>query len=114
MINLTLSLPPTLNQTYGSAQGRFYKRKEVKEWETLAGWQVKSQCRSLQRLTTPIYVGITMFLKRDRDIDSCVKVILDLLQRTDIIENDNLIEHLNIKKLKDVKNPHLEIEIVKI
>jgi crossover junction endodeoxyribonuclease RusA len=113
-MNFTLPLPPPLNAVYKTGQGRFYKSKKAKDWEQEAYFVIKSQTRrykSLQELTSPLYVGITLFLKRDRDIDSSMKLLFDLLEDAGIIENDNLIEHLNIKKFMDKKNPRMEIEI---
>ena len=110
MMTLTVELPPPLNATYRMGHGMMYKTKEMKDWQEMVGWEYKRHHTSLRWLTDPLYVGITMFLKRDRDIDSSLKGVLDALQGI-VYTNDKQIVHLNVRKEVDVKNPRLEIEI---
>ncbi len=110
---LTLPLPPTLNETYRMGKGHYYKSKETKEWQEMVGWEIKRHYKSLHRLTGPLYVGLSLYLKRDRDIDSSTKGTLDSLEGL-VYENDKQIVHLNVKKCTDKINPHMEIEIVSI
>lgn len=87
-----------------------YKTPEAKKWQETLGWEAKRQGRSLQWLTDPIYVGITMFVSRDRDIDSSIKLTLDALNGV-LYRDDTQVVHLNVKKEYDKENPHMEIEI---
>lgn len=112
MINLILPLPTALNATYRTGKGNFYKSSEAKAWETEAFYDIKRQYRGTP-VETPCYVGIEMFLKRDRDIDSSLKVGIDILQKAGVIKNDGLITHLNVKKYKD-KNPRMEVCIERL
>ena len=124
---LTLSLPPCINQTYGvnrNASHPMYKRKIVKDWEFTAGWEVKKQLVEANRFvkkngepdSTPIKgdvkVGITWYYRINRDIDAGLKVLLDLLQKQNVYENDRQVrEIMYIKILRDIKNPRVEVVI---
>lgn len=100
---MTVDLPPAINRMYKTTrQGGFYKTQEAKTWETTAGYQIMQQ-KPLRDLTGDIYVGIEMFFSRDRDVDSSVKVVLDLLQKQSIYVNDSQVVHLNVKKYKVAK-----------
>ena len=110
---LTLSLPPPLNQAYSTVRGYIYKTRIARDWEEKAGWELKKQWKE-DRFDCDCYCGISLFLKRDRDIDSSLKLLLDLLQRQKVIKNDILISHLNIKKFMDKENPRCEVEVQKI
>lgn len=105
----SLPLPPSINATYKTGKGRFYKSNEARNWEELAGWHLKKYPKI--RFEVPIYVGLEFFFKRERDIDSGIKITLDLLQKYGIIKNDLLVKHLNVKTYKDKKNPHMEIQV---
>ncbi len=112
MRQITLPLPPAINRMYKTTRfGGFYKSKEAKDWVTSALWEIKRQCKAIQKLTGPLYVGLTYFNKRDRDIDSMLKPTLDVLEESGLIENDMNIQHLNVKKCTDKVEPHVEIEI---
>ena len=111
MKTLILTLPKPLNQMYGvSKYGYFYKKQEAKDWTEECGYLIKKD-RPAKPFEEPLYVGIEMFLKNDRDIDSSLKASLDLLQEMGFYKNDSQIQHLNVKKYKDRENPRLEITI---
>ncbi len=113
-MKFTLPLPPSINRTYRTTRhGGFYSSKESKDWTKEAGYTYLSS-KNKKTFSRPIYVSITWFLKRDRDIDSGLKILLDFLQRQRIIKNDSLIKHLNVLKFIDKTNPRCEIEIEKL
>lgn len=113
MIHFILPLPLSINATYKTGSGNFYKSKEAKDWEEEAGWVIKKSYRG-NPVGSPVYVGIEFFFKTKRDIDGGIKIVLDLLQRQGILVNDSLIEHLNIKKYLDKDNPRCEVCIEKL
>jgi len=113
MTELTLPLPTAINATYKTGNGRFYKSEEAKAWE----WDAKKAIRKQFKgglYDTVVYVGLEFFFKRDRDIDSGIKIVLDALQREGVIKNDNLIEHLNVKKYADKDNPRVGVIVEKL
>lgn len=110
---IILPLPPAINATYKTTRkGGFYKSTEAKDWEQESLWLLMKHPKALHKLTVPVYVGLSYFLSRDRDIDSMIKITLDILQKSGHVKNDNLIEHLNVKKFTDKKNPRVEIELM--
>lgn len=106
-------LPPTLNATYKTGQGRFYKAKVAKDWEEEAGYLILSKMVKLRekRITEPCSVELDMYINRDRDIDSSIKIVLDLLQSSRILENDRLVHDLHVNKFINKQDPHLEVNI---
>lgn len=110
-MKFTIPLPPPLNATYKYGKGKYYKVKEVRDWEEEAGWEIKRQVKKSKPLTENIYVCLAMFLKRDRDIDSSIKTVLDLLQSLRIYSNDSQVTFLNVRKELDKKTPRMEIEV---
>lgn len=110
---LTLSLPPTLNHTYKVGRGRFYKDKKVIDWEDQTEWMIKQQRLhgvKIPKLTGEIKAYINMFLKRDRDIDSSLKLVLDTLARMGFYENDRQVVRIEVTKTKS-DDPRLEITL---
>lgn len=111
-----LPLPPSINRTYGIGNGRMYKRAGVREWEEEAGWSmVQSRVeKQFDTLTGPVRVCITWFFKINRDIDASIKVLLDLLEKHRVYENDKQVRELQIKIFEDKKSPRVEVEIYEI
>lgn len=111
-MKFTIPLPPPLNATYRYGKGRYYKAIEVRDWENLAGYAIKLSPEKKKTMTEGnIYVGLAMYLNRDRDIDSSIKTVLDLLQSLKIYSNDKQVSFLNVRKEFDKKNPRMEIEV---
>ena len=113
MKTLTLPLPPPINQTYGIGNRRMYKTDKAKEWENLAGY-ILLPLRPKNPMKGRLCAKFTMFLKWDRDLDSSLKLLFDLMQKMRFYVNDSQIDEMRIKKVKDKENPRLEIEIKEI
>ena len=112
--HLTLPLPPTLNHTYRFAGKIMYKTSQAKEWETEAQWLIKKEKRGAKAITGGVEIGLTLYLKYDRDIDSSFKLLFDCLQKCGMLENDKLITSLHVFKFKDKQNPRLEVTVTEI
>jgi Holliday junction resolvase RusA-like endonuclease len=110
---ITLPLPPTSNHAYAirvlKGKSIMFKTGEARAWEEEAGYLLKRAWKR-KPIAVPCYVGLTFFLKFDRDIDAG-KLLLDALQTAGVLFNDKLIAHLNIRKIKDKDNPHVEVEV---
>jgi len=48
------------------------------------------------------------------DLDNSLKVVLDCLQRVKAIPNDNKCTKIVARKFKDVNNPRIEFEVIKV
>lgn len=90
-------LPPSVNHlyrtTWRTGKPIFYKEPKVKDFEEMAGWQLK-------KLKTPISGDLELevifiFEKQStfkrRDLDNCLKLTQDVLKEYGIIEDDNQI-----------------------
>jgi Holliday junction resolvase RusA-like endonuclease len=98
-----------------------YKRQVVKDWEEAAGWEIKKQHAqsSLIDKDKDICVYIDWFLERNRDIDSGIKVLLDLFQKQKVYDDDMKITKLIVTKyfkyfLVDSRLPFVDITITNI
>lgn len=110
-IKFTTSLPPTLNHI---RYNNHTKTKEAKDWIIQCQCMCVMAMRRDNLFCEDIHKGkfcitVNMFVKRDRDIDSSVKLLLDALEGI-VYKNDKQVVDLNISKYKS-DNPRLEIEI---
>ncbi len=115
-MKFVLPLPPSINATYGvsrTGEHPMYKKKEVKDWEFTAGWEIKRFTTGKPlHFTGPVEVGITWFYKHDRDIDNGMKVLLDLFEKQQIYKNDRQVRRItHIDIFEDKVNPRVEVEI---
>lgn len=104
-MKLSFPLPPTLNHTYGQRGKIRFMYKEARDWMDNAIWKFK-----YYKGVKPKAVTIIYFLKFRRDIDSSLKLILDAMQKAQVVENDNDIVEMHIFKKRDHEDPRLEIE----
>jgi len=113
MLNLILKTKPlSVNQAW---QGRRFKTTKYKDYEK----EITALLRQY-KLVRGVFKGkvgvdIIFFLKRASatDIDNPVKLILDVLVKNGIIEDDRNIWKLKIEKKKSDRD-FMEIEISKI
>lgn len=119
-MTFSLPIPPSINQTYGVSKAGLhglYKKEAVKTWERSAGWTVKRQLMKLgtRKKYLPylgnVRVEINWFFLKNRDIDSGIKILLDLFEDMGIYKNDMQITELNMKKEFDSKEPRVEVLI---
>jgi len=113
-----LPMPPSINQTYGiNNKSVMYKRTVVKDWEEAAGYAILQQWKAPRIVCEfNMKVEITWYFKTKRDIDSGIKILLDLLQKQGIYKNDSQIVDMVMKKVLnfDEKNPRVEVDIYEI
>jgi len=117
-MKFTLPLPPTLNHTYAvsrTARHPMFKKKTVKDWEFTAGWDLKKQLMDMKgqkTFTGNVKVGLTFYYRVNRDIDASIKVLLDLLQKQQVVVNDRQIRKIMyIDIFQDVQKPRVEVVI---
>ena len=96
----TLPVPKT-NRYIRRKNGQVFKPPRVIHWESRALWELKNQY-SGEVLKKPISVEVYLFLpdNRKRDIDNMLKTLWDILEKAEIIENDNLIYETKTVKVK--------------
>lgn len=100
-----LTLPPALNHAYRASVARSgrpytYKTSKAKRWQADSTLIINAARKRKTTITDPVKVEIKLYLKRDRDIDSSFKLLLDVLEISGVIKNDRQIVKLIASKTK--------------
>lgn len=103
-MNSIFTLPPTTNHTYGQVGHRRFMYQEAKDWMAEAVLKLKKY-----KGENPTEVNIIYHLKRERDIDGSVKLILDAMTKAGVVVDDKYILTLHLYKRFDKENPRLEL-----
>ncbi len=95
-ITLALPMPPSLNRTYKTGKGVFYKDAKASQWALNALWSIRAA--GVPKLPAGRYsLSLTLHgLRKNSDLDNRVKAIQDVLQASGIIENDKHIDRLHV------------------
>lgn len=116
-MKFTLPMPPGIDNTYGIHGSVMYKKALAKAWEQEAGYEIINQ-RNKQKIQTKlpllngVIMGIEWFYKYNRDIDSGLKILLDLFQKQGIYKNDMQVRRFSHYGIQpDKQNPRVEVEI---
>ena len=89
------------------------KTEVTKNYEKSFFWQV-GQYRNLN-IAGPFELHIRVyFSSMSHDLDNSLKVVLDCLQQTHTIKNDNKCCKIVAEKFIDKANPHIEFRLVEI
>jgi len=117
----TLPLPPTLNHMYQPVGNRLIKTSESKNWQVEAGYRIKQQRKSATPYDGIVEAIVHMYVKYDRDIDSSFKLLFDVLQYPNkmneagmgIIWNDRQIKKLTAEIHNVDCKPEMTVELLK-
>ena len=121
MNKITLSKPPSVNRLY---KPRFVKGKLGiimdkigKDWTEIAGWEIKrhqmyGKSQNQPAIKKDVAVNIILYTCQKQDLDNVAKIVLDLLQKQSVIENDEQVMELHMHKVRvqDKKYEKLELE----
>lgn len=107
-----LPVGPSVNAMYRKSWKSpvLYKTKEAKDWIKIC----KQKIGTVKTLEGKVEVMIIFYFDRGRDIDSCLKSTLDLMQDAGVIVNDSQVFSLLVKKLVKCPDPRVEIFIGEI
>lgn len=86
------------------------KTKALKDYEESFFWQVGSARGKMIDVPFEFYVDVFYPSKRS-DLDNAMKIILDSLQSTKVIKNDNNCSLIFARKFIDKLNPRIEFKI---
>ena len=104
---------PAKSNTYRIGENRLFKTPKLKEFEH----NFYLQCGCYRDLNIQgffeFYVDV-YFPSMHSDLDNSLKVLLDCLQMTNTIKNDNLCTKIVARKFKDKTNPRVEIKIIEV
>lgn len=87
-----------------------YKTREAKAWEDEVGYIILGTAKRT-RFTGTVEVNVMMRLVRNRDIDSSLKLLLDVMQTMEVYENDSQIMKLTVEKRFVALYPTIEVEV---
>lgn len=110
----TLPIPPGINATYKIGHKTFIKSQAAKDWEEECGYLLIGE-KIKKSLEGPLVVEIELYLKRDRDVDSVIKITLDLLERMGVYKNDMQVQKLIVAKHFDYGiEPKMSVKVQEV
>lgn len=108
---------PSKSNTYKiitlSGHGSLAKTNALKEYEKSFYMQVGSYRNMMIEGLFELHVRV-YFTSMSHDLDNSLKVILDCLQYTKTIKNDNRCVKIVAEKFIDKENPRIEFKLVEI
>jgi crossover junction endodeoxyribonuclease RusA len=92
-----LSFPPSANRMYRNiGANRTIMSKVYREWKTSNVRSIDVKNGFIYPSAVSIELAITPPDKRNRDLDNYIKPVLDVLEASGILENDNMVKRLNV------------------
>lgn len=109
---------PSKSNTYKvitlNGHGSLAKQQALKNYETAFYWHLPGHYRNLD-INGPFELYIRVyFTTMSHDLDNSLKVVLDCLQYTKTIRNDNKCAKIVAEKFIDKNNPRIEFRIVEV
>jgi len=107
-VTLTLPWPPSVNSHVRVGRGGAYTSKAWRDY-IQAGIIQASQCQRLGDARVSVGIDLYPPTRRAFDIDNRVKILLDVIERGGIVDNDNQVDKLIVKRKE--KDPPGRAEI---
>lgn len=106
---MRLPLPPSANRYWRRGRnGVLYRSAEADAYKTEVAYLLLR--RSAQVAATPVAITAHVYVgNRSRDLDNCLKVLLDSLQGF-VYVNDNQVKELHAYWHHDTKDPRVELD----
>lgn len=109
---------PSKSNTYRvitlKGHGSLAKQPALKSYETAFYWHLPGVYRNLD-INGPFELYIRVyFTTMSHDLDNSLKVVLDCLQYTKTIRNDNKCAKIVAEKFIDKENPRIEFRLVEV
>ena len=91
---------------------RVVSSEEAVAYEEDFGLYLKPKHKVLSGYNGSLHVRFVVYAEsRRQDLDSYSKILLDAMQRHEVIKNDNRVEELYLKRFIDKDNPRVEITL---
>lgn len=108
MKTIIRGVAPAKSNSYRIARNRLFKTKEMQAFEQ----SFYQQCTIKDKFIEEHAIHLAVYYDNKRsDLDGVMKGILDCLQKTFTIKNDNKTVIIVAQKLIDKSDPRIEIEI---
>ena len=115
---IILPLPPVgINHAYlprKTKKSGYYRKRELKDWEDECLWLLKKKKVKPVKIQESgnLCVNLCFYYENNRiDIDSRIKFVLDVLERSGLYANDRQITDLIVAKRIVKEEPRVEIEV---
>lgn len=104
-------MPPSANRYWRKWRGRIVKSKEAREFQEYVQKTAKDS-HLVKPVEEPVAAIIDVWAYKNRNLDNCVKVLLDALNGVAFID-DIQVETLWVRRMKrpDREKPHVEVTI---
>ena len=116
-VGKVMGTPPSKSNAYKiitlGGHGSLTKSDAMKEYEEKFLWQVGSIRDVNIKGMFEFYIDVFFPSKRS-DLDGCLKGVLDCLQKSKTIKNDNNCCLIHARKFIDKEKPRVEFKIVTI
>jgi crossover junction endodeoxyribonuclease RusA len=90
--------PPSANRIWRQGKHATYKEEGYVKWREATAKEAMAARRYGYQFITPVKVSIDLPRKHaGRDLDNCIKPILDAMQDGGLVKNDNLIHEITAK-----------------
>lgn len=95
----TLPWPPSVNSIWRAYKGRNILSQQARAWNDIASKELIIQKPKPVKGPVSVTIELCPPTKRAYDLDNRVKIILDLLNRCEIIEADDakIVQHITVK-----------------
>lgn len=112
-INLVLPMPPSnINHMYSRSKfGGVFKNTDIAKWELICRSKINNKEKLKTKETYCVNIGLYHDNKRKNDIDSKIKIVLDMLQKAGVFENDSQVSDLIVAKRYDKEKPRCEVSV---
>lgn len=102
----------SVNQMYRCVSSRNIISKKGRETKEAIQWELQAQRKGAPR-SSKVEMNVLFYFgdKRKRDIDNCLKALLDCCTGI-LYEDDSQIEALHVYKQIDKKNPRTILQIL--
>jgi len=110
MRSFILPIPPGINATYKIGHKTLIKSQAAKDWEEECGYILIRE-KNKKPEKGILRVEIDLYILRERDIDSVIKITLDLLQRMFIFKNDSQVQQLLVTKHYDYPKAQMIVKV---
>lgn len=115
LLRVTLDgLPPTVNHMYRTSRtGARYKTKVARAWACTATLLIAKAREGGEPYAGKAGVKIVFFTANRRrwDIDNRIKAVLDCIQAAGVIQNDNQVEILDVRREEGAKEAATWVEV---
>jgi len=112
--SVLLDMPPSNNRMWRKGSTGIYPSAEYKSWKSAAAVEVMAARKGATFHGAVEVVIIAKRIHKLRDLDNCIKPILDALQLGQVVEDDNQVHALHARWAYDTDIPSLKDRDVRV